>query len=350
MGKESLEVVNSFEGTISLEYEQPSFAKRCLANFLDIIFFFLIGVSMFIFSSKVIVANTSVYKQADNYVAEIRKESHLYEYSSSRKTWENMSAWLDNNNDTSFDFRVTRCKKAIEEFQTYIKTVVSDAAYEDMTGNYNEARLSANMKDPNGLPLFVWNEGHTEIIHNPDENLRANGEYYYTKFYREYTLVNCDGYMVYYLPQYRDALKVMSNMLFFVEIPVSVVTSGVLTYLLPGIAIFRRGRMTFGKKLMGVGLVDSNVLSPTVWRFLARWAIFFVGEVLVGIFTFGITFIISFSMMAFTKRKQGFPDYMLGLTEVDTNKQKIYFNKYEISLENATDHKEAVKFKMTNDE
>ena len=55
-------------------------------------------------------------------------------------------------------------------------------------------------------------------------------------------------------------------------------------------------------------------------------------------------------MMVFTRRKQGFPDYMLGLTEIDANKQKIYFNKYEISLENATDHKEAVKFKMTKEE
>ena len=347
MAKEALEVIETNENKISLSYEQPPFYKRVLANFLDIIFLFLSFIVFFIAAEK-IVHITPIYVNADQLVATYREESGLFEYSTKRNTWENVSTWLDNNDDTSYDYRVTKCKSSIDAFCDYVKVESTAENYTLLINDYNNSRLSENMKDPNGVSLFIYeDESQTNIIHNPSAS--ANAQYYYEHFYREYTLTNCGGLMIRFFPEYYEGLHIMSNALFFVQIPISALLSGFVTYLLPTF-IFSRGRMTFGKRLMSVGLVDSRVLSPTFWRYLARWAIFFFGEVVLSFFTFGIPFIVSFSMMAFTKRRQGFPDYMLGLVEIDETKQKIYFNKYEVALDHSRDHKDPVKFKSEDKE
>ena len=67
---------------------------------------------------------------------------------------------------------------------------------------------------------------------------------------------------------------------------------------------------------------------------------------ILSIATLGIPFIISISMMVFSKHKQGFPDYMLGLYEVDTSNNKIYNNEAEITLDHANTYKEPIDFKM----
>lgn len=340
MRKESLSVIDAPEDTVTVVYDQPNFAKRCFANFLDIIFLFLTFVLFFIITESCVHAGPT-YRNADNVVSVYREESGLFRYSQTRKTWENVSTWLDNNNDTSFDFRVTECKKAISDFITYVQVKSTDENYETLVKNYNESRLYEKLVDSNGKPLFVMSGG--DIIHNPEST--ANSEYYYTKFYREYTLSNCGGYMIAFFPEYQNGLLVMSNLLFYLQLPVSILLAGLTVYLLP-MFIFKRGRMTFGKRLNDIGLVDSEILSPKVGRTIARWAIFFFGELCLSFFTFGIPFIVSFSMMVFTKKKQGFPDFMLGLTEVDEKKQNIYFNKYEAAVDNINLHKAPPKFKM----
>jgi hypothetical protein len=50
--------------------------------------------------------------------------------------------------------------------------------------------------------------------------------------------------------------------------------------------------------------------------------------------------------MAFSKNKQGFPDYMLGIQEVDTSNNKIYKSLEEISLEQVTKTKKPVDFRL----
>ena len=80
---------------------------------------------------------------------------------------------------------------------------------------------------------------------------------------------------------------------------------------------------------------------------MARFAIFYFGELVLAPFTFGLPFIISFSLMAFSKKKQGFPDYMLKLHEVDLSKDKLYFDYAEISLESVNGSRGPVDFHAT---
>ena len=51
--------------------------------------------------------------------------------------------------------------------------------------------------------------------------------------------------------------------------------------------------------------------------------------------------------MAFSKKKQGFPDYLLGLFEVDTSHDKLYQSYEEISVEGVAGEKAPVDFQPT---
>ena len=51
-------------------------------------------------------------------------------------------------------------------------------------------------------------------------------------------------------------------------------------------------------------------------------------------------------MMAFSKNKQGFPDYILGLQEIDTSNNKIYYSYEEIELNDVERHKRPTDFRL----
>ena len=135
-------------------------------------------------------------------------------------------------------------------------------------------------------------------------------------------------------------------MLIFCEIAPSYRVSGILTYLVPPL-FFRKGKKTLGKALYKIGLVDSRLLNCTYPRFFARFAIFYFGELLLSLLSFGLPYIVSFSIMVFSKKKQGFPDYMLDLQEVDTSKAKIYNSLEEAKVDQITPHKKAIDFTST---
>lgn len=466
MAKEHLEVLNdNSDRLINIQYEPPTLPKRVFSNFLDLIFLFLTFILAYI-GVQAIVRATPDYKGADATVAYYRKESGLFEYSLARETWENISTYLDNNNDTSYDFRVSRCQTAIDDFLVYIKTNFTEH-YDAIKKDYDNARLSSRMVDSKGTPLFVWSDAHLKpagekeaclddlgtgtltftaessikdfmiylyeddvkkesvsitqsisesgiysldlssltwvevegvqmmsniqlvrtgdqpqpaplgkieitinldltvfdswagtvtkpsifvrcvgepkIIKNPAST--ANARYYYDLFYQEYTLTNCGGFMIQVIGPYRDALMFMSNMLFFVQFPIAALISGFLIYLLPGL-IIKRGRPTLGKRLMQIQFVDPQILSPSARRYVCRWLVFFFLEFVLSFFTFGIPFIVSFTMTLATKKHQSFPDFMTGLVEVDAKKQKVYFTRYEVSLDNAPIYQDPVDFKI----
>ena len=389
MAKEALEVIDAPEESINIVYERPLFHKRVFANFIDILILFLTFIASFILFSKTLTL-TPAYRNADKTVSTTRRESTLYRYSEERHTWETIATWMDNNNEMTYGQRMTTCQLTIDSFHYYLAikdNPANEAIFEKIADVYYQFKVIDPTVDPEkryteadivsehytyvrnkyremmldskmvykpddakgtpiyGLPMFVWNAEHTEVVLNEEITSPSKYKYYYQEFYTDYTLITCPGYLIQYNSAYKNAMKTMSNFLFFIELPCSILLAGFLTYLLPTF-FWRREHFTVGKFSMQIGLVDSECLSPSFGRFLARWAIFFFGEVILSFFTFGIPFIISFSMMVFSKNQQGFPDFMLGLNEIDAKKQKIYYTKYEVALEHAKNHKQAISFEM----
>ena len=207
-----------------------------------------------------------------------------------------------------------------------------------------------NCKSDEGINLFINDGG--DVVENPDYITTGSGtaspvfKNYYENAYKPYINEHLQNYLVTAIPGYLNLNKYIFNVLLFAEILPSFVIGLILTYFVPTL-IFSRGRMTFGKKIYRIGLLDDRCLSPSLLRTLARFGVI-VLEFALAIPTFCVSFLISFSMMAFSKSKQSVPDYVAGVNEILILENKIYKNFNELDLDNIDVHKEPVKFTTKN--
>lgn len=334
---------------INVLYYRPKFTHRIFANLLDILIFIMVFLSLFL-GVREIIRITPTYKAKSQELTQMRLDSGLYAYDDDNVLRDIVSV-LNYDKGQTAKSRMTRSKAAIETFVSYAQSVATNENYETVVKDYREYRLAETMVH-NDTPMFIVNESN-EVVENPAlfESVESVSSQIYTEYYKKayqpYIDNHLQAYLVVVVPHYKDIINYQTNMLLWVNIFAVYCFTGLLVYLVP-IFIFRRGRMTFGKALYGIGLVDSNCLSPSLPRTLARFAIFYFAILVLSLFTFGLPIIISFSIMVFSKNKQGFADYMLRLTEVDGKRTKIYFSFQEVELEKTTPYKKPVDFKTRN--
>ena len=325
-----------------ISYSKPKFHRRCFANLIDFLLFAVVFVSLFL-GVRGIVSLTPTFVSNEEKLLSIRKESGLY-YVEDGKS-EDMLYHLDTGNYTAY-IKCVRIDEAIETFIAYLDENVSSEASSTVRKDYDSFRLDEKFSYVEGAsktPYFIQDE-NDNILRNPALNDVVTKKEYFEKVYTPFFDEHALGYLVTLVPSYLDLVRYESIMLFALEIPVAWFLAGILVYLVPGLC-FRRGHRTIGKWMYQIGLANSNLLSCSTPRFIARWFIFFFGVLTLSIFTFGIPMIVSFTLMAFTKRKQGFPDYLLGLIEVDVGYQKLFFSFDEIVITGAGLPKKPVDFK-----
>ena len=337
---------------VSVNYTQPKFWHRCMANLVDFVLFVAMFILLFI-AARAIVSATPDYKRVENRIADIQvNESGLYMYDPlnegkivdavyySDKYLSTYGSDFAGNDVTG---RIGKVVHSINQFIDYCSNpdVVPAERYNELVSYYESIRLETVNKE--GIHYFV-KDGDNII---PNETLANDAEkrqYFYKDVYAKFVEKRCLPFLTANVTEYRELYRVEFNYLVFAELPSAYILAGILVYFVPPLFL-RRGRMTLGKALYRIGLIDDRMLSPTFARFTARSAIFIFGELLLSLFTFGIPYIISFTLMAFSKHKQGFPDYMLHLYEIDTSKANIYMNYVEATLKNEL-HGEAVDFQM----
>ena len=342
---------------LRVEYTKPKFWHRCMANFVDFFIMLIMFLGLFI-GVRAIVQNTSSYKSSISRLGQIQIQSGLYIDSDSGETaTKNMDLiyYCDSHLETYgkyYDINETitdpKTKNAyviqgLQKFFLYCsdENICPKERYDELLIYFDEARLNPTLNDVH----YYIKDADNKIIPNPTLAEEAqNAKNYYNNVFKPFIEKKCIPFLSANVIEYRKLSKVDYNTLVFIELPIAYSLAGILTYLVPPL-FFRRGRKTLGKALYHIGLIDSRVLSPTLPRFLARFAIFFFGELILSLFSFGIPYIISFSLMAFSKKKQGFPDYMLGLYEIDTSKANIYMDYVEAQLKNEL-HGKAIDFKM----
>lgn len=340
---------------INIEYEQPKLHHRVLANLIDILLMVLVTVFAFI-GSRAIVQSTSMYRDNDYKIKTIEIASCLfindndryndngYKYGDDVQV---ITTWLPKQNMLTYKDMCGRCNTAIINFISYLDTIDHESAVEAQAF-YDESRLNMTGNVEGHEHYFTLDTEINEIIIPLNENGNPYYTYktYFDNYYRKVIDNNfVDDYLTKRVPNFKNYLSNEGKYLLFIELPSAIFLGAILVYFIPPL-FFRRGRMTLGKALYHIGLVDSKIFSPTFARFLARFAIFFFAEMVLSIFTFGAPFIISFTMMLVSKKKQGFPDYLLGLTEVDSSKQKIYYNKIDALSDKAIDYKTPPNFKL----
>lgn len=356
---------------VKVEYDIPKFHHKILAKFIDVIIFVFVFFCLFL-ASRSIVMNSGMYIHNDVTYKTIEVESalfmtqntnpeHVYEYGDDVQP---IVVALPRLPSLTYEAIVKRCHKAINNFFAYLDPVNHQAAVE-AKDEYDKKRLALKGSvvghenyfikrseyDTEHLPYDQLSADDTLIIpENPEHSNITYYPYqdYFEKFFKPFigdTLI--DNYLVKNFPVLRECLRNEGNYVLFIEFPTAYVSAAILVYFIPTLC-FRRGRKTLGRALYRIGYLDPKCFSPGFWRNLLRFVIILFGEFILSIFTFGLPFLISFTVMVFSKKKQNFPDYVLGLTEIDNTKQKIYYNKIEALSDKASIYKKAPDFKLPN--
>lgn len=341
---------------VNINYTQPRFWHRVMANFIDFFLLLLTGLLLFV-GVRATVVNTSIHKAADQTILETQLNSGLYvKDTNANDQIIDVIAYIEKyyalygsnfegtpDGDKLPEERIGRAVYAINSFINYCndESRVSNERYQDLLYYYDSIRLETTTSD--GIHYFI-KDGDNIVL---NETLSSNPEkrkLYYENIYVSLIEKKYLPFLTTNVKPYSEAYRVIFNAFVFVEFPIAYVLAAILVYYVPPL-FFRRGRKTLGKAIYHIGLVDDRLLSPSIGRFSARFAILLFAELILSLVSFGIPYIISFSMMAFSKRKQGFPDYMLHLYEVDTSKANIYLDYVEAQLKNEL-HGEAIDFRM----
>lgn len=321
---------------IRIEYKRPPFYRRVFANLIDIILVALCFFSFFIGIRSIVTSNSS-YKEKVSVINKTKKECGLFiEY---QGHYVDVVTYLNAQKDFSSSKKIKEITSSIDNFLEYSKANLNLEDYEEIKNDYYTSLTSADIVY-DGVKMFVFEDG----LLKENELCKAPLSKYY-EVYSNYVDSRLMTYLSTKYIAYFEATKYMSNMVLFLEIPVAYVLAGLVVYLLPPL-IFKRGRRTVGKALYGVGLVNKDCLNLSGKQFAIRFVIFYFAIYLLSIVTLGIPMIISFTLMAFSKGRQGFSDYMLNFTEIDMTKSTIYNSLDEIKIDYLNGRGKPIDFKM----
>ncbi|MDD7707612.1 MAG: RDD family protein [Candidatus Enterosoma sp.] len=114
--------------------------------------------------------------------------------------------------------------------------------------------------------------------------------------------------------------------------------------------ILKRGRKTIGMYLFKISLVGGDALNVRGKTLLFRNVLLFLIGYWLTIFTFGIPWLVSLTMMTFSKTGQDFFDYMSGTYVVSTKDKDIYLDYAEYLARTEESKKASIEnrdFEMT---
>ena len=353
---------------VKVEYELPKFHHKILAKFIDILLFVFVAIILFI-ASRSIVTHSGMYLHNDATYKTLEVESglfinsntnpeHVYKYGDEVTP---IITYLPKQDKLTYNAIVHRCHAAIMHFLDFLDPVNHQAAVE-AKNEYDTKRLALKGTILGHENYFLkatdYDPEHSDVLEGDDIIIPLNPsnadipfysyQNYFNNFYKAFigdTLI--DNYLVKNFPILRECIRNEGKYVLFIEFPSAYITSAILVFFIPTL-IFRRGRKTLGRLLYRIGYVDPKYFSPGFWRNLLRFVILLFAEIILSLATFGIPFIISFSVMVFSKRKQNFPDYIVGVVEVNNVKQKIYYNKIDALSDKASIYKKAPDFKLPN--
>ncbi|MFA6796051.1 MAG: RDD family protein [Bacilli bacterium] len=321
---------------IVIDYERPKLHRRVFAFIIDLIVFMFAFFTVFI-SVRAIMNQTDRYSSAIENVETTRLESGIY-VEESGNLYDVVSLY-DDDDDLSDSQRQVYYLDAIDSFIDYVEDELGEEKAQEVLDNYYSYLLDEDLTY-DGITYFV--EGVDGV---PTENPECTASIaeYNQNVYEPYIDTNIQTYLNSLFEQYNLDIQYLFKILFYIEIPISAIIGGILVFYVPGL-FFKRGRQTLGRALYRIGLVDSRYLAVKIGRYTANWVISYFVILVLSFLTLGIPLIISFSLMAFSSKKQTFSEYMLGIQEVSLEKQKIYYSRAEIRADRITANKPAIDF------
>lgn len=325
---------------ININYVRPIFHRRVLANMIDFFIFAFLWLISFTIAGN-IAKSTNSYKEKQNYINTIHLNSDLYKIDNTGKIYSVISYYNHYQLNTTTQEK-NKLREHIDNFIVFISNEYGEESKEEIQKMYDVFRLNDNMKE-DGIPYFIVSDN--KIIENNNSENNNITPTDYVNIYTNFIDNTCNGYLLSIDKTLYEYTSFLSKTIIFWELIPTFFFSGILTWLVPPL-VFKRGRKTIGKLIYKISAVNSKYLNLSIGKTFARFSIFFFGIITLSFVTLAVPMIISFSMMAFSKQKQSFPDYMLGIYEVNTSEDKVYFSKEEIISEYLNKDNSAEEFKM----
>ena len=298
-------------------FNKPKYRVRLFAFLFDLLCMSILGV-LLVFATQAIMNNVPYYKEANQNINEIQLASGLYVERDDHTT----KLMCDH-------YKIEKQEQYEEynkKFDVALTNFYSNERFFDSSDPHSGLYLYNIEKIPEGQndsKLFIYaDESHTSIEEKSDAS-KVDLYNFYCKIMSEKAVkyvINSDAYI--------KNSRTISLTFVFITLLIPILLSVlVFEFVMP--LIFKRGRKTLGKLLFKLSVVDARGLNCSFWRFLARFSIFLILEVLVGIVSFAIPLIVSFSMMVFSKTSQTFHDYVSGTYVVEAPMTSICITQEE---------------------
>jgi uncharacterized RDD family membrane protein YckC len=315
---------------INIDYYRPNIRRRIFCALFDLLVASLFFLALFIGFRSAVYSMPS-YLSMQEELTQLKLDSNLYIESEEEGRVEDIVTYYNLRDDVSPLNEANDLEARIENFLYFLKANSGIDSYQKVKEDYDSYRLDASMIYQDEM-LFIEDDDGS-ITKNSSASEVIPSSIYVEECYEPWIDERGLGYFVSENVRVININKSISYRLFFFEIPLSLLFSSLLVYYAIPLC-FYRNKSTLGRFIFKIGLVDSKCLSVGFWRYSASFVIFFILEICLSIFTLAMPLLISSLMMFFTKKKQTFHEYMLGIEEIDVTSDKIYRNFDEIRKEN----------------
>ena len=314
------------ENNTVLEYSKARIYQRVFSFFIDLFLAVLLGM---IINSLCGLVTSVVpkYQEVLQERIELQDQSGLFD--------ENQKLWTLSleGSDMTIQEKKELLSTRLDEFYH------NDVFFEDDTFYQSYQKRKSEAVNEKGELLF-------ELISGSYVEKDFSDDVYYSFYQKEFE--NYASAALSHNVRFAD----LSNLIVrisVIEIVLSMSVGFALSFVIMPL-ILKRGRKTIGMYLFKISLVGGDALNVRGKTLLFRNVLLFLIGYWLTIFTFGIPWLVSLTMMTFSKTGQDFFDYMSGTYVVSTKDKDIYLDYAEYLARTEESKKASIEnrdFEMT---
>lgn len=314
------------ENNTVLEYSKARIYQRVFSFFIDLFLAVLLGMII----NSLCGLMTSVvpkYQEVLQERIELQDQSGLFD--------ENQKLWTLSleGSDMTIQEKKELLSTRLDEFYH------NDVFFEDDTFYQSYQKRKSEAVNEKGELLF-------ELISGSYVEKDFSDDVYYSFYQKEFE--NYASAALSHNVRFAD----LSNLIVrisVIEIVLSMSVGFALSFVIMPL-ILKRGRKTIGMYLFKISLVGGDALNVRGKTLLFRNVLLLLIGYWLTIFTFGIPWLVSLTMMTFSKTGQDFFDYMSGTYVVSTKDKDIYLDYAEYLARTEESKKASIEnrdFEMT---
>lgn len=314
------------ENNTVLEYSKARIYQRVFSFFIDLFLAVLLGM---IINSLCGLVTSVVpkYQEVLQERIELQDQSGLFD--------ENQKLWTLSleGSDMTIQEKKELLSTRLDEFYH------NDVFFEDDTFYQSYQKRKSEAVNEKGELLF-------ELISGSYVEKDFSDDVYYSFYQKEFE--NYASAALSHNVRFAD----LSNLIVRISVIEIVLSMGVgfaLSFVIMPL-ILKRGRKTIGMYLFKISLVGGDALNVRGKILLFRNVLLLLIGYWLTIFTFGIPWLVSLTMMTFSKTGQDFFDYMSGTYVVSTKDKDIYLDYAEYLARTEESKKASIEnrdFEMT---